>query len=67
MILISIVLQNDYIRDLLSESDHAPFAFGTGIPSMNLRFVDKKYNNSYISNNDPLPDYPNLSFPGDKY
>ena len=55
---------NDYIRDLISESDHTPFAFGVGVPSINIRFIDKIYNNSYVTEGVPLPDYPNLSFPG---
>lgn len=55
---------NDYIRDLISESDHTPFAFGVGMPSINIRFIDKIYNNSYVTEGVPLPDYPNLSFPG---
>ena len=50
---------------MISEGDHVPFSFAAGIPSINLRFINKAYNESY-DNNEPLPDYPNLSFPGIK-
>ena len=53
-----------FIQDLVGESDHVPFSFGAGIPSINLRFINKEYNNSYNDGQTPLPGYPELSFPG---
>ena len=32
------------VRDISSEGDLHPFAFVAGIPSINLRFVNGKYN-----------------------
>ena len=53
-----------FIHDLAGESDHVPFSFGAGIPSINLRFINKEYNDSYNDGEKPLPGYPELSFPG---
>ena len=53
-----------FIQDLVGESDHVPFSFGAGIPSINLRFINKEYNDSYNDGQKPLPSYPELSFPG---
>ena len=54
-----------YIRDLTTESDHGPFAFAAGIPSLNLRFINKDYNLSHSPT--PLPDYPQSSYPGKQH